>query len=502
MKSLVRCILPCLICSHLLVPCVLVQAAVSNTSSTQAITQGWDGFSADFDPFWSGVTDRVNWSRYGDGGPTYGYVQIVPPPHPMFPASPVKAVELLSSSRSVKATSVSRIWVPGDTGIAENSDSESTEKSGIWNETLANYAQVIDLDDFVLGRAESLSSLDSHVNDSIYSLTARQQATTSIDPILATLFPKPFPKSPTNTTYLTSDSEVSAVAETNFSAAYQVNHQASFRLYGLFGGEGELDVRFSLTDRETGEVYFEQALSSYGQQGEQIEFFFSGDFSPGIYDLSFSSTSQNILTPMGTLNPGGLGEFAIDFAAQPIGPWETSPSDFDGNGSTNSHDLQAWKQSFGKIAKADLNDDGLLIYEEYDAWIDQAEEQNLSHNKAQAFKFADPDDVGDFHLEYSDSAVSLSGDADGDLDADGNDFLLWQRTLTPDPLAAWHGSFGTGRANGDLDTDGDTDGNDFLQWQRQPNGAQTRTLSAVPEPPALLLTLMAATICCCLRASG
>ncbi len=84
-----------------------------------------------------------------------------------------------------------------------------------------------------------------------------------------------------------------------------------------------------------------------------------------------------------------------------------------------------------------------------------------------------------------------AGDADGDGDVDGNDFLVWQRNLgktsgatqaqgdaTGDgrvdaaDLAVWKSEHGSGAAavmipaTGDFDGDGDVDGNDFLQMQR------------------------------------
>ncbi|MBN1854278.1 MAG: hypothetical protein JW829_16230 [Pirellulales bacterium] len=57
---------------------------------------------------------------------------------------------------------------------------------------------------------------------------------------------------------------------------------------------------------------------------------------------------------------------------------------------------------------------------------------------------------------------------------DGNDFLIWQRGESPNPLsssdlASWQATFGTGGVPiqpGDYDRDGDVDGNDLLAWQR------------------------------------
>jgi len=96
--------------------------------------------------------------------------------------------------------------------------------------------------------------------------------------------------------------------------------------------------------------------------------------------------------------------------------------------------------------------------------------------------------------EASYGATSITphsqGDADGDSDVDGADFLAWQRlatqnfvfvtytngdfnqnnTINATDLAIWNQGFGTTtgaeRSDGDADLDGDVDGNDFLGWQR------------------------------------
>ena len=77
----------------------------------------------------------------------------------------------------------------------------------------------------------------------------------------------------------------------------------------------------------------------------------------------------------------------------------------------------------------------------------------------------------------------MPGDADGDGDADGADFLAWQlgfgtthgarlgdgnfdgdEDTDGDDLAIWQVNFGT-QVDGDADEDGDVDGADFLAWQ-------------------------------------
>jgi len=95
-------------------------------------------------------------------------------------------------------------------------------------------------------------------------------------------------------------------------------------------------------------------------------------------------------------------------------------------------------------------------------------------------------DVG---LPYSESAPDLGAFEfvplqPADFDSDGGD------------LANWTSGFGmaasAGRVNGDADGDADVDGADFLLWQRQlGGGAATAAAASVPEPRGWLLVAVA-----------
>jgi hypothetical protein len=94
-------------------------------------------------------------------------------------------------------------------------------------------------------------------------------------------------------------------------------------------------------------------------------------------------------------------------------------------------------------------------------------------------------DEADFDRWQSSFGITNPYDADGDGDADGRDFLYWQRNvysqLPPEKLAiadlnhdgvynaqdlpVWQTSYGVDDG-GDVDGDGDTDGRDFLLWQQ------------------------------------
>ena len=66
-------------------------------------------------------------------------------------------------------------------------------------------------------------------------------------------------------------------------------------------------------------------------------------------------------------------------------------------------------------------------------------------------------------------ATRLMGDANGDGDVDGRDFLVWQRGETTDPFSA----------------------TELEQWQSAYNGGQLAALTTVPEPGSIMLTWLA-----------
>lgn len=75
----------------------------------------------------------------------------------------------------------------------------------------------------------------------------------------------------------------------------------------------------------------------------------------------------------------------------------------------------------------------------------------------------------------------IPGDYDSDGKVDGADFAKWQDGF---PMQS-----GAGLADGDGDGDGDVDGADFVLWQT--NIGATASVTAVPEPTAASLALVA-----------
>lgn len=176
--------------------------------------------------------------------------------------------------------------------------------------------------------------------------------------------------------------------------------------------------------------------------------------------------------------------------------WLVNPGNLDAN------ELDQWLDNLDTIQGT--NTEGILHMTQanYDAF-----------NLAGGGKLATWDGEDGHHVE-----IVLLGDFDLDGDADGSDFLAWQRGESPDPLSqsdldAWEGDYGTFPAPalpGDFDEDSDVDGLDFLTWQRgespnplsqadlndwQTNYGTVATLTvttvAVPEPSALLLATAA-----------
>jgi uncharacterized protein (TIGR03790 family) len=118
-------------------------------------------------------------------------------------------------------------------------------------------------------------------------------------------------------------------------------------------------------------------------------------------------------------------------------------------------------------------------------------------------------DVRDLAILQRSYGRNAGGDIDKDGDTDGRDFLMWQRqyqeydyaTLTADfevdalingdDLEVWQSGYSKNRG-GDADGDGDTDGRDFLIWQRQAMAQTPNTASinvTVPEPGYALMLL-------------
>jgi GH25 family lysozyme M1 (1,4-beta-N-acetylmuramidase) len=81
--------------------------------------------------------------------------------------------------------------------------------------------------------------------------------------------------------------------------------------------------------------------------------------------------------------------------------------------------------------------------------------------------------------------VAPTGDFDQDGDADGADFLAWQRGVGKTGAAA---TFASGNADGDSDVDAE----DLSVWKSQFGPLSVLNAQAVPEPPTAVLLIVAA----------
>jgi uncharacterized protein (TIGR03790 family) len=185
--------------------------------------------------------------------------------------------------------------------------------------------------------------------------------------------------------------------------------------------------------------------------------------------------------------------------------------DFNGDGMINLADFNILRENWlinvsTEVARLSVSDFDVLPY--FDPLSQSPQlfvELNWGGN-LDGDRDVDQDDLAILLSSYSKTAA---GDVDGDGDTDGRDFITWQRqyqvydyaNLTADfevdsqvngnDLEIWESGYGENRG-GDADGDGDTDGRDFLIWQRQasgttasePTGSQT-----VPEPGTRLLLL-------------
>ena len=157
-----------------------------------------------------------------------------------------------------------------------------------------------------------------------------------------------------------------------------------------------------------------------------------------------------------------LNEFQIAFT-------QVTTADFNEDGSVNSSDFPIWRLGFGELVRAIVTD----------------------------------------------------GDADGDEDVDGRDFLAWQQssagglvgdfdasgTVDAGDLLRWETGFGldsvANLVNGNADGDGDVDGQDFLTWQRAFAGqAPLAANASVPEPGNCVLGLLASVLAFAMRRSS
>ena len=185
--------------------------------------------------------------------------------------------------------------------------------------------------------------------------------------------------------------------------------------------------------------------------------------------------------------------------------------DFNGDGAIDSDDFAILSSNlFANVDLATVSESDFQVVPELDLTT------GAPKLSARLISLANID--GDLDVDSGDLAQIRtsydkwgSGDADGDRDTDGRDVLAWQRqfieyeftadfeidaTVGAGDLGLWQSSYDTHRG-GDADGDGDTDGRDFMIWQREFNAIKCNVSSVartIPEPltiwPVACLSLL------------
>lgn len=404
--------------------CMAQVGAQNSTAVAQQIdarpvrTGVWSGFDADFTPSWSGQTKQVNWTP--PPNPSYGAVTTYSGAFTFWPSSPPpppKPIELLRATQRSFVDS----WASA-MGVTANSTTggDFTSKN-LWSNSQGRYAEIVNLQNVLLNRGASASQLTSNPQDTSFVAEGRVQASTLVENSLIA----------TTATY--------AVGESLAAAVYLVREPMRFNLSGTLAGEDWLLLDFKLDNQRTGQSLYSLKPAPTAA-GQSWDFALQGILEPGEYGMSISAKAQAAASAEG-VRFGGQGEFSLAFEATPV-----FTGDFNSDGHANRTDFNLWKTSFGYGSAADV---------------------------------------------------------DGDADTDGRDFLVWQRGAAPvGPAAAsiamgdaarfrqWKQGFGVTHV-ADGDNDGDADGQDFLAWQRKANFSTMSTAAAAPEPATWALAAAA-----------
>ncbi len=258
-----------------------------------------------------------------------------------------------------------------------------------------------------------------------------------------------------------------------------------------------------------GKVEFKDFYTLQGnwlQSGSYNEGDFDGDNKIDLNDLE-------ILQGNWMNRSGGSALTSSDFTIAPIFDQKSKlpelsvtlnrSANLDGDRVVDADDLALLVGAYGKNFLGDIDSDGDTDGRDFLAWQRQFYEYTLTAD----FEIDGVVGAGDLDVWQSSYASNRGGDADGDGDTDGRDFLTWQRQLSSFNLSAdfdFDGKVGSGdlglwlssyanSAGGDADGDGDTDGRDFLIWQRQFSAIMQEVFSSsltVPEPHSASLLLL------------
>ncbi|MBL9165601.1 MAG: PEP-CTERM sorting domain-containing protein [Planctomycetaceae bacterium] len=268
------------------------------TSKAQG-QESWTGFGDDFNPTWSGVTKKVNWTlpkpaNYG----SYGSILMVSTAGWGGAYDfEYKPIELLWSKRSVDYSAEAAI----DQVVASDAYDPESSQSGPWSSSNARYGEVTDLKGTLLANGSTIGTQWSDVKET--SLTAEGRVGASVIMESSML----------------NRGRARAAGKSQLEAAYRMNEPANFSLTGMLAGEGDLSLDFELVDDAGNAVY--KLSPTVSEVGGAWKFDLQGTLDAGTYTLSVSADVAARMGGYQSTHLGGEGEYEINFSATPVTPF-------------------------------------------------------------------------------------------------------------------------------------------------------------------------------------
>lgn len=308
-------------------------------TSKKQVQGAWSGFGSDFNPQWYGVTKRVDWQPPSGG--SHGIITtLVWDGVTLGPPVPPKPIRLVSSARQQSYSAQASVF----SAFAETGNTSNSKEPGVYGSKVAQYAQILNLQNLELAKARTVSEQYSTLTDN--SISASGRVSTS-----ATLHSQ-----------LTGQGESRAFSRSFLSASYYVTERMPFTLSGSIAGAGALEIEFSIVNQTSGASVF-QVKPTITNVGQSWSFDLSGSLVPGSYQIKVDAhTPASSATAL--QSTGGSGEYKLAFSAI-VPPMQ---GDLNGDSEVNGADLSLWRSNFGKNALGDLNGDSKTDGADFLVW--------------------------------------------------------------------------------------------------------------------------------------
>jgi hypothetical protein len=267
------------------------------TSKTQ-VQESWTGFEDDFNPAWSGVTKKVNWTlpkpaNYSSGG-SIMFSMVNWAGHYDFEYKPI---ELLWSNRSVDYSAEAAI----DEVVASDAYEPASRRSGPWSSANARYGEVTDLKGTLLANGSTIGTQWSDIKEASLTAEGRVSASAIME------------------SSMLNRGRARAASKSQLEAAYRINEPANFSLTGMLAGGGDLSLDFELVDDAGIAVY--KLSPTVSEVGGAWKFDLQGTLDAGSYTLSVSANAAARMGGYQSSSLGGEGEYEINFSATPVTPF-------------------------------------------------------------------------------------------------------------------------------------------------------------------------------------